>query len=181
MYKFCMTLLLASLSLVGCGEENITQEDKTEEFYEPLEYRSDNGIERRGQIPIGEDSYFKRTAEKQMRQSKYGETNRSYNNEFNNDESMKIVAEVNELKEVTLTQAFSTEDHIYIAVMVNPYDRRDHTITEKIQEKIEKMTNKPITIYTNNNNWDNMKDLNARVKASDAPKELKEKVLNFFK
>lgn len=84
-----------------------------------------------------------------------------------------IMEKVNELEEVTMTQAFTDDKKVYLAVMINPYDRRDQSIPKKVEAKVKEITDKPIIIYTNNNNWDHMKDLNARLKASQAPAQLK--------
>ncbi|ARI76943.1 YhcN/YlaJ family sporulation lipoprotein [Halobacillus mangrovi] len=186
MWRILLIMVLVG-PLVACnGEQEAADQnrdqDKSQEesFYEPLEYSSDKAIERRGKIPTGKDSYFKRTAEDEFRNSKYGQTNRSHDNVFNDEEAMAIMEKVNELEEVTLTQAYSTDDHVYVAVMVNPYDRRDQSVTEKVQAKVKEITDKPISIYTNNNNWDHMKDMNARLKASKAPDDLKKRIKDFF-
>ncbi|RWZ59956.1 hypothetical protein EQV77_01265 [Halobacillus fulvus] len=180
MWKETALVLCLGIGLIGCQSENGSLQDDSEDFYEPVQYKADEGIKRRGQIPTGEDSYFKRSAEDEFRHSRYDETNKAHDNDFNNEESMTIMEKVNELDEVTLTQAFANDDHVYIAVMINPYNRRDHSIPEKIRAKVEPLTDKPITIYTNNNRWDNAKDLNARLNATQAPEKLKEKIRNFF-
>ena len=87
---------------------------------------------------------------------------------------------VNELDEITMTQAFTTDDKAYIAVMINPYNNRDHTISERVRAKAQEVTDKKVVIWTNNNNWDNMKDVNARLKASKAPDEIRDRIVHFF-
>lgn len=180
MWKLIGVITLASVSLIACNAEETLDQEKNTEEYEPMEYRAGDGVERRGQIPTGKDSYFKRTAEKEFRDTKYEESSRGHDNAFNNEDAMEVVEKVNELKEVTLTQAFTTDDKVYIAVMVNPYDNRDHSISERVRKKASEVTNKQAVIWINNNNWDNMKDLNARLKASKAPEDIKERILNFF-
>lgn len=180
MWKLIGVLAFSSLTLMACNvDEALEPEEHTEE-YEPMEYRGDTGIERRGQIPTGKDSYFKRTAEKEFRDTKYKESSRARDNAFNNEDAMEVVEKVNELKEVTLTQAFTTDDKVYIAVMVNPYDNRDHTMSARVRAKAKEVTDKQAVIWINNNNWDNMKDLNARLKSSKAPDDIKERIAEFF-
>ncbi|MCA0969953.1 YhcN/YlaJ family sporulation lipoprotein [Halobacillus litoralis] len=181
MWKPATLSLLLALSLAACGSDETLDLEKNTDKYEPLEYRADEGIERRGQIPTGEDSYFKRSAEQDHLESKYQNTSRGRDNAFNNEDSMEIVEKVNELKEVTLTQAFTTNDKVYIAVMVNPYDYRNSTISERVQQKAEEVTDKQTVIWINNNKWDNYKDMNARLRASEAPDEIKDKIMHFFK
>ncbi|MGP4061583.1 YhcN/YlaJ family sporulation lipoprotein [Halobacillus sp. H74] len=183
MWKIIFMYLMVCTTLLACQAEDTAEPEPKEEesFYEPLEYRADEGVQRRGKIPTGKDSYFKRTAEEEFRNSRYNQTNRSHDNDFNNEDAMEIVEKVHELEEVTMAQAFSTDDHVYVAVMVNPYDRRDQSVPEKIQTKVEELTDKKVTIYTNNNNWDHMKDLNSRLKASQAPDRLKNQIRDFFK
>ena len=180
MWKILSIILLVSLTLMGCQSEESVEPQEEQSSYEPLGYKGEDGIDRRGQIPTGKDSYFKRTAEEEFRNSRYNQTNRSHDNDFNNEDAMAVVEKVHELEEVTLAQAYSTDDHMYVAIMVNPYDRRDQSIPKKVEEKVREMTDKKVTIYTNNNNWDHMKDLNARLKSSEAPDRLKERIRDFF-
>lgn len=180
MWKSMVVLLFASLMIVGCQSEEAKETKQEDPAYEPLGYGNDEGIERRGQIPTGKDSYFKRTAEEEFRNSRYNSTNRSHDNDFNNEDAMAVVEKVHELKEVTLAQAFSTDEHMYVAIMVNPDDRRDQSVPQRVEAKVRELTDKKVIVYTNNNNWDHMKDLNARLKASQAPDRLKEQIRNFF-
>ncbi|CDQ18123.1 Sporulation lipoprotein YhcN/YlaJ (Spore_YhcN_YlaJ) [Halobacillus karajensis] len=180
MWKIISIMMLASLLMIACQPEEVPESKEEDSPYEPLGYAEDGGTERRGNIPIGKDSYFKRTAEEEHRKSKYNETNRSHDNDFNNEDAMAVVDKVNELKEVTTTQAFSTDDHMYVAVMINPYDLRDDSIPKKIEEKVREVSDKKLTVYTNNNDWDNMKNFNSRVNSSEAPERLKERVREFF-
>ncbi|WP_226583343.1 YhcN/YlaJ family sporulation lipoprotein [Halobacillus litoralis] len=183
MWKSIATIACLSLLLIGCGTdetEKAAEPDERGDVYEPISYGNEGGIERRGQIPTGKDSYFKRTAEKEFRDAKYNATNRSHDNDFNNEDAMAVVEKVHELKEVTMAQAYSTDDYMYVAVMINPYDRRDQNIPKKIEDKVKEITDKKVTIYTNNNNWDHMKDMNARLKSSKAPDKVKERIRHFF-
>ncbi|MCA0982622.1 YhcN/YlaJ family sporulation lipoprotein [Halobacillus yeomjeoni] len=183
MWKLLLCLTIPALFLTACNQGNQEEAENKEEnvtFYQPLEYTEGEAIERRGKIPTGKDSYFKRTAEEENRNAKYNKTNRSHDNDFNNEDAMAILDNINELKEVTMSQVFTTEDKVYVAVMINPYDRRNHSIPGKIQSKVEELTDKKVIIWTNNNNWDNMKDLNARLKASQAPEKVKNRIREFF-
>ncbi|SFJ17010.1 Sporulation lipoprotein YhcN/YlaJ (Spore_YhcN_YlaJ) [Halobacillus dabanensis] len=180
MWRILSVAFLVSLTLLGCQAEDSKELQEEKSSYEPLGYEEDGGIDRRGKIPTGKDSYFKRTAEEEFRKSQYNQTNRSHDNDFNNEDAMAVVEKVHELDEVTMAQAFSTDDHMYVAIMVNPYDRRDQSITEKVEGKVREMTDKKITIYTNNNDWDHRKNLNSRLKASEAPDRLKERIRHFF-
>jgi|GEM_PF-5226677 len=180
MWKYFMVLMFTVLLMAGCSAQPNEKAEEETTYYEPITYGGDPGIKRRGQIPTGEDSWFKRTAEEEFRNSKFKETNRGHDNAFNNEESMVIMEKVNELEEVTMTQAFTDDKKVYLAVMINPYDRRDQSIPKKVEAKVKEITDKPIIIYTNNNNWDHMKDLNARLKASQAPAQLKSEIREFF-
>ncbi|MBA2173469.1 YhcN/YlaJ family sporulation lipoprotein [Halobacillus locisalis] len=181
MWRMIFVILFFSFTLVACNNnEEATDTGDNNDQYEPLQYGADEGIERRGQIPTGKDSYFKRTAEEEFRNSRYGQTNQSHDNAFNNEDAMDIMEKVNELDEITMTQAFTTDDKAYIAVMINPYNNRDHTISERVRAKAQEVTDKKVVIWTNNNNWDNMKDVNARLKASKAPDEIRDRIVHFF-
>lgn len=181
MWKIVSILMLTSIIMFACQADE-TAEPKEEESspYQPLGYAQDGAIERRGQIPTGKDSYFKRTAEEEFRNAKYGETNRSHDNDFNNEDAMAVVEKVNELKEITMTQAYSTDDKVYVAVMINPYDMRDETIPGKIEAKVKQVTDKDLIVYTNNSSWDQMKNFNSRQDTSEAPKKIRERMRNFF-
>ncbi|MCP3025554.1 YhcN/YlaJ family sporulation lipoprotein [Halobacillus sp. A5] len=181
-YKIgCLFLLVLALS--GCTNDvpDKTEESQSEELYQPIEYSEDEGKKEGSQIPTGEDQFFKRSSQDEMRESKYSETTRGHDNSFNNEESMAITQEVNELKEVTMTQAFTNGEKAYVAVMVNPYDWRDEDIEEKVLEKAEGVTDLPVVVYTNINSWDKKKDENARRAADEAPDKVRERIRDFFK
>lgn len=180
MWKIIGVLLAACLFSACQSEEAREPEGTSDEIYEPISYGGVEDTERSGRIPTGKDSYFKRTAEKDFRNARYGETNRSHDNDFNNEDAMAVVEKIHEIKEVTMAQAYSTDDAMYIAVMINPTDRRDTDVTEKIKQKAGELTEKKLTIYTNNNNWDHMKDLNARLNAAEAPDSVKKRIREFF-
>ncbi|MFQ3542646.1 YhcN/YlaJ family sporulation lipoprotein [Halobacillus rhizosphaerae] len=182
MWKITVMLMIMCLPLIACNakEPKETGENQGESLYQPLEYSGEKEETKKSRIPIGEDSYFKRSAEEEFNKAQYGKTNQAHNNDFYNEESIAITKAVNKFDEVTMTQAFETDDQVYVAVMLNPSDYRDRTIANKIRKKVEGMTDKPVTLYTNTSNWDQMKDLNSRLKASQAPDKLKENIKNFF-
>ncbi|GGF06940.1 hypothetical protein GCM10010954_01760 [Halobacillus andaensis] len=172
-----------ALLLSACGNDipDKVNESQSDELYQPIEYTEDDGKKEGNQIPTGEDQYFKRTSQDEMRETKYSKTNRSHDNAFNNEESMAITQEVNELKEITMTQAFTNGEKAYVAVMVNPYDWRDEDIEEKILEKAQAVTDLPVVVYTNINSWEKKKDVNARRAADEAPDKVRERIRDFFK
>lgn len=182
MWKCICMLTGCGIILMACSGDvpEKTEESQSEELYQPIEYTEDDGSVQSEEIPTGEDQYFKRSTQEENKETKYSETNRSHDNDFNNEESMLITQKVNELKEITLTQAFTNGEKAYVAVMINPYDRRDKDIEEKVMEKASTVTDLPIVVYTNINVWDQKKDDNARIKAAEAPKALQERIQQFF-
>ncbi|WP_101844426.1 YhcN/YlaJ family sporulation lipoprotein [Halobacillus sp. Marseille-P3879] len=183
MYRRCGLLIVMLATMGACTNDvpDKTEESQSEELYQPIEYTEDEGIPKGEQIPTGEDQFFKRSSQQEMRNSKYSKTTPGHDNAFNNEESMAITEEVNELKEVTMTQAFTNGEKAYVAVMLNPYDWRDEDIEEKVLKKAESVTDLPVVVYTNVNSWDKKKDENARKGADEAPDKIRERIRDFFK
>ncbi|WP_163526466.1 YhcN/YlaJ family sporulation lipoprotein [Halobacillus ihumii] len=180
MWKIIAVSLLSGMFLVACQADEPAETGKESYFYEPVEYGKEDAPKQEGKIPTGEENYFKRRADEEMRDTKYSETNRSHDNDFNNEDSMEITQAVNEFKEVTQTQTFTNGERVYVAVMINPHDRRNGKVIKKIRQKVEPMTDLPVTIYSNNSQWEDVKDLNARSKAQQLPENLREKIKQFF-
>ncbi|WP_179134030.1 YhcN/YlaJ family sporulation lipoprotein [Halobacillus massiliensis] len=181
MWKIYGIFAVAVLSMTACaGNDHVKENNVQEELYQPMEYTEDKGEKKGTQIPTGEDQYFKRSYQEEMKENKYSETTRSHDNPFNNEDAMIITEKVNELKEVTLTQTFTNGEKAYIAVKVNPADRRDKDIEEKIIKKAETVTDLPIVVYTNLNAWNQKKEEANRQKAAEAPEKIKQKVSDFF-
>ncbi|WP_173916023.1 YhcN/YlaJ family sporulation lipoprotein [Halobacillus sp. Marseille-Q1614] len=181
MWKIIGFLTIAALSLMACNQDVPEKEETAqEELYQPMEYSEDEGKKKGTQIPTGEDQYFKRSAQEEMKENKYSETTKSHDNPFNNEDAMLITEKVNELKEVTLTQTFTNGEKAFIAVKVNPTDRRDKDIEEKIIKKAETVTDLPIVVYTNINAWNQKKEEDNRRMATEAPEKIKQRISDFF-
>ncbi|MFD1018889.1 YhcN/YlaJ family sporulation lipoprotein [Thalassobacillus hwangdonensis] len=185
MYRWIGLLMVVSLFILGgCGQDDQAQEKQqndTENLYQPMKSGEQNDEVETPDPDYGNRPYHKRDETREIRNTQYGESNRSHDNGFYNEESLRITEAVNEIKEVTMTQAIATEDRIMVAVMINPYDQRDHSVAQKVRHKVEKMANgKKVYVYTNNNRWDHMKDLNARLKAEQAPGKVKEQINEFI-
>ncbi|UOR12175.1 YhcN/YlaJ family sporulation lipoprotein [Halobacillus amylolyticus] len=181
MWKIITISLLSGTFLSGCQAEEPAETGEGSYLYEPVEYGDKEAEDHDGRIPTGEDSYFKRRTDEEMRNTKYNESNRSHDNDFNNEDAMEITHAVNEFDEVTQTQTFTNGERVYVAVMINPYDRRNGQVVNKVREKVESMTDLPVIVYSNNSQWEDMKDMNARLKATQAPENIRERVTNFFK
>ncbi|MFD2926093.1 YhcN/YlaJ family sporulation lipoprotein [Halobacillus naozhouensis] len=180
MWKIIAISLMSGIFLVACQADGPAKTGNESYFYEPVEYGKEDAPKHEGKIPTGEENYFKRSTDEEMRDSKYSETNKSHDNDFNNEESMEITQAVNELTEVTQTQAFTNGERVYVAVMINPHDRRNGNVIKEVRQKVESMTDLPVTVYSNNSQWEDMKDLNARLKAQQMPKNLRERIKQFF-
>ncbi|UOQ93855.1 YhcN/YlaJ family sporulation lipoprotein [Halobacillus shinanisalinarum] len=181
MWKMITMFLLICIFLIACQAEEPAETGEGNYLYEPVEYGGNEAQDHDGRIPTGEDSYFKRRTDEEMRNTKYNESNRSHDNDFNNEDAMEITHAVNEFDEVTQTQTFTNGERVYVAVMINPYDRRNGKVVNKIRQKVETMTDLEVVVYSNNSQWEDVKDMNARLKATQAPENIKEKVTNFFK
>ncbi|WP_181349703.1 YhcN/YlaJ family sporulation lipoprotein [Thalassobacillus sp. CUG 92003] len=180
MVKILLTMFSMLVLISGCGNDEAQENEKDNELYQPIEYRASEK-EDEGTIPYGNNRYQKRAERDEIRDSLYKETNRSHDNDFYNEESLQISEAINEIPEVTMTQAFSTDERVMIAVMIEPYKRRQNDIDDKIRAKAKEIVpDKKIVVYTNNSHWDQMKDLNARLKATKAPEDVQRKIKAFF-
>ncbi|MBM7554635.1 YhcN/YlaJ family sporulation lipoprotein [Thalassobacillus pellis] len=166
----------------GCNTADETRQEDQQNIYESVTDDREQGVQQDYRPRHGAPNLFKQEEEEEMKNAEHEKTNRGHDNDFYNEQSLAITREVNEMKEVVMTQAIATENRVMVAVMLDPYSRRDRSVKRLIRERVDAMTDvEEIYVYTNYSKWDEMKNLNARVRAAQAPEKVKEEINQFLK
>ncbi|WP_249870983.1 YhcN/YlaJ family sporulation lipoprotein [Oceanobacillus saliphilus] len=104
-----------------------------------------------------------------------------YSDVFTNEESIRISEELAKQKDIIQAQVASTEDRIIVAVMLR--EHFDHHVAHKIEDEVRKIvpdSDKQIIVYTDDIQWDRMKNIDARLGARETGYELGNILEEFF-
>ncbi|SEA94602.1 Sporulation lipoprotein YhcN/YlaJ (Spore_YhcN_YlaJ) [Thalassobacillus cyri] len=168
--------------MTGCNTEEAQENSKQNNVYDPLETTEKNNDTESNELRRGAPNRIKREAEEDMRNTTYNMSDRAHNNEYYNEQSMAITRSINELPQVSTSTAFATEDRVLVGVVPTIYGRKDHNLKNLVREKVAEVTEeKNVVIYMNHSDWEELRDLNARVRAEKAPEKVKGEINKFLK
>lgn len=168
--------------MTGCNTEEAQENSKQNNVYDPLETTEKNNGTESNELRRGAPNRIKREAEEDMRNTTYNISDRAHNNEYYNEQSMAITRSINELPQVTTSTALATEDRVLVGVVPTIYGRKEHNLKNLVREKVAEVTDeKNVVIYMNHSDWEELRDLNARVRAEKAPEKVKEEINKFLK
>lgn len=98
---------------------------------------------------------------------------------FTNEQSKEIANHLMKHQDIKAAQVAVTDEKIVVGVMLN--DHGNHNITTDIKKEVRKLEpNKTIVVYTDDNNWDRMSNLKARLKQSNLPDDIKDNMKELF-
>ncbi|MFG6114198.1 YhcN/YlaJ family sporulation lipoprotein [Halobacillus sp. MO56] len=183
MWKKPITGLFAiGILMAGCNTEEAQENSKQNNVYDPLETTEKNNDTDSNELRRGAPNRLKREAEEDMQNTTYNITDRAHDNEYFNEKSMKITRSINELPQVTTSNVIATKDHVLVGVIPTPYGRKNHNLKNLVREKVAEVTDEQdVVIYMNHSDWEELKDLNARVRAEKAPDRVKEEINKFLR
>ncbi|WP_051353129.1 YhcN/YlaJ family sporulation lipoprotein [Thalassobacillus devorans] len=169
--------------MTGCNTDESRENTTQNNVYDPLETtEQQNNDTDRNETRRGAPNKLKREAEKDMQNTTYNITDRAHDNDYFNEKSMEITRSINELPQVTTSRAIATKERVLVGVVPTPYGRKDHNLKNLVRKKVAEITDeKDVVIYMNHSDWEELKDLNARVKAEKTPERVKEQINNFLR
>ncbi|WP_157724854.1 YhcN/YlaJ family sporulation lipoprotein [Virgibacillus phasianinus] len=170
-------LLFAVLIAGGCangGNNEASDDDQIQS--QPLHYETKH--EQNERLDTGDQPQTQTEIEK-------GNVNRGDNTSgnntdvFTNEQSKEIADYLMKRRDIKLAQVAITDKKIVVAVMLN--DHSNHDITDGIESDVRKFDkNKTIVVYTDDNHWDRMSNLKARLKQSNFSDDLKDDMKRLF-
>ncbi|MFG6118961.1 YhcN/YlaJ family sporulation lipoprotein [Thalassobacillus sp. B23F22_16] len=168
--------------LAGCNTQETRQNDQDTNTYDPLETTEQGNSEtNKEELRRGAPNKIKREAEEDMRDTTYNISNRAHDNDFYNEKSMEVTRAVSELSEVSVARAIATDGRILVGVVPTPHAKDDHDLKNKVRNKVAEVSDeKDVVIHVNHSDWDEMKDLDARVRAEKAPEKVREEINKFI-
>ncbi|WP_158591724.1 YhcN/YlaJ family sporulation lipoprotein [Oceanobacillus halophilus] len=175
--------VMISIVMVACTNEDESSQSGSDYLHtQPIHYdtRQENN-ERMGtnEKSIGEQGGYPQSEQRGVNAADY---EGGYSDPFTNEETELISKKLKQQKDIIQAQVASTEDRIIVAVMLR--EHFDHNVTsdiddiEKQVKKIVPNTEKQIIVYTDDVQWDRMKNLNARYKSGKNGDELFNNFLN---
>lgn len=98
---------------------------------------------------------------------------------FTNEQSKQIANHLMNRRDIRVAQVAVTDDKVVVAVIL--VDHNDHEISTDIKKDVRKFEpDKTIVVYTDDNNWDRVNNLKARLKQSNLPNDVKDNIKQFF-
>lgn len=176
MYTIFILIIFIGTLLIGCTDDNTTNDQPSNnrtESVQPIHFEDQEMEESNQPESIGEQGGYI-----QSRQYGVNETRaNNYTDAFTNEESIRITESLRNRVDVVQAQVASTEDRIVVGVILK--EHADPDTGDKLVKHIERQledTDKEIIVYTDDIQWDRMKNLDSRLQA----KEMGEQVENLF-
>ncbi|WP_424474857.1 YhcN/YlaJ family sporulation lipoprotein [Oceanobacillus kimchii] len=176
MYNLFFSSIFFGTILMGCTDDNTTndqQNNNRTESVQPIHFE-DQEMENSNQPEsIGDQGGYI-----QSRQYGVNETRANhYTDAFTNEESIRLTESLRNRVDVVQAQVASTEECIVVGVILK--EHADPDTGDKLVKHIERQledNNKEIIVYTDDIQWDRMKNLDSRLQA----KEMGEQVEHLF-
>ncbi|WP_171038033.1 YhcN/YlaJ family sporulation lipoprotein [Aquibacillus sediminis] len=181
---YCMVMLVCAVQF-GCNtEENQTQPENIEETRnmsyhkgseqsdQPNDDQEYSHAKSRDQAL---DGYLTGMGDPDKESSRYTEG-------FYNEDTIKVMEEVNKFDEVDVTQALVSDDTVYISPMLNQkeYSVDTESILSDIHTRIKQMyPDKKVIVESDGIFWNKMRDLDARLQDAEDPKHARD-IINEF-
>ncbi|MGJ9457087.1 YhcN/YlaJ family sporulation lipoprotein [Oceanobacillus sp. CF4.6] len=177
--KNVMLFVLMIFIFAACnGEEQNTSEQSNEESVQPMHYDDKNRDIYNVQEPsIGQRGGYPQSEQKGVNSSDFSK----YSDAFTNEESIRITEELKKRKDIIQAQVASTDDRIIVAVMLR--EHFDRQIPDDIEENVREIvpqTDKEIIVYTDDIQWDRMKDFDARLQSKNMGEGMENVIEDLF-
>lgn len=179
MYVKRMFLFLFILIVTACSpNEQGASERTNNSSVQPIHFdKKQSDIYDNEEPSIGEQGGYPQSEQNGVNQADF----RNYSDAFTNEESLFITKELEKQKDIIQAQVASSEDRIVVAVMLR--EHVDHDMPQKIEEDVKELvpgTNKQIIVYTDDVQWNQMKNLDTRLKAKTIGDDLENTIKDLF-
>ncbi|WP_339228268.1 YhcN/YlaJ family sporulation lipoprotein [Oceanobacillus sp. FSL K6-2867] len=175
-----MCLIFLVVLLTGCNAGQETSEEQKSDMVQPIHFEpetDENNRYKSRQPSIGERGGYPQSKQEAANKSDFAH----YSDSFTNEESARITEELSKQKDIIQAQAASTEDRIVVSVILR--EHFNHDISHNIKEEVRKIvpnTDKQIIVYTDDIEWDRMKNLDARLQAKNNGDDLEAFIKELF-
>jgi len=179
MYVKSVIPLILITMMIACspteqGESNQTKDSSVQ----PMHFDKKQADIYDNQEPsIGEQGGYIQSEQRGVNQADFS----NYSDAFTNEESVHITRALEKQKDIIQAQVASLEDRIVVAVMLR--EHLDHDVSQRIEKDVKEIvpdTNKQIIVYTDDIQWDRMKNLDTRLKAKTVGDDLENSIKELF-
>ncbi|WP_085991795.1 YhcN/YlaJ family sporulation lipoprotein [Oceanobacillus senegalensis] len=160
---------------VGCTNQDENAQTNTDTLdTQPIHYDSKKEHESRNVSPNNPTAEQGRYPKGKQDMMDIG--NVDYQDPFVNEETQRITKELTKNRDIIQAQVASIDDRIIVAVMLRKHFNHDASNdSEAIKKEVEKMVpDKQIIVYTDDIQWDRMKNFNARYNAGKNGENIEE-------
>ncbi|WP_284139709.1 MULTISPECIES: YhcN/YlaJ family sporulation lipoprotein [unclassified Virgibacillus] len=157
-----MTLVITVL--VACdGDTSVKKTKENDSEAAPIHYETEQ--EQQERLGSHQSDKHERDAYPQQEEKSLngGDRTGSYTDKYTTEDGVRVADHLMNMKEVKVAQVAITKDKVIVAVRLA--EGVDPTIQKNIEREVSKfISDKPIVIYTDDNHWDRIRNMNSRFK-----------------
>jgi ABC-type Fe3+-citrate transport system substrate-binding protein len=174
-----LLLFMAACADTGEGESEMNEESPTQPIHYETEHEQKDRLNVRDQT-IGERSGYPQSTQENVNDANF---EGGYTDEYTNNRTEEIAEYLQQKQNIIQAQVAETDERIVVAVMLQERTNQNVDVSGSIEEEVRNIlpgTNKQIVVYTDDNYWDRMKNIDARWKARETGDDLGEMLDDFF-
>lgn len=160
-----MTIIFTTIALSACSSgQNAKQDANPPDHHQLVRYETQKEKQQRLQPEkpsIAEQGGYPQTEQKGVDSSYFS----NYTDPFTDEESLYLTRELQKRKDIIQAQVVSQEDRLLIGVLLPQHFDQDITLQE-LEDEVRRIlpeNEKEIIIYTNNAQWNYLKNKDARI------------------
>ena len=178
MLKNVILLILVMFVMAACNHGELETSEKRNDSVQPMHFdEKTRDIYDKQEPSIGEQGGYIQSEQKGANSSDFSK----YNDPFTNEETIRITEELVKQKDIVQAQVASTDERLIVAVMLR--ENLDRDIADDIEADVRKIvpeSDKEIIVYTDDVQWDRMKDFDARFGSKETDDNLDNMMKEFF-
>lgn len=172
-----VTLMIVTAGCANTNEEGMQKTSQDKPDTHPISYENEGN-----QKGTTQDNAV-RQQERQERINS-GQTDGNNVDIFTTEEAADISHQLRERTDVSQAQVATTKDRVIIGVMLSKNAKHftdDQQIIREIEQEVSSMIpEKEVVVYTDDAHWNQMKDLNAKAKQSNAGENIEDYIEKFL-
>ncbi|MFZ3576420.1 YhcN/YlaJ family sporulation lipoprotein [Virgibacillus sp. DJP39] len=159
----CLLFIVIVMTACSDGENSAADNNNNEPQSQPLNYENETEKNRRLGLrdqTIGEKGGYSQSDQKLINRGDVGANNKDI---YTNEKSQEIVKYLMDRHGIKVAQVAITDEKIIVAVMFDDRTGTNDAIADVIEKEVRKFdASKQIVVYTDQSNWEQVKDLKAR-------------------
>lgn len=171
--KLGLIILMLGAITACTNEPTDKAENGNQQSTQPIHYETEQ--EKRERLGTFAENGKKKYPQSEQKKGTEANFKNGYSDSFTNEETEMITRALKNKTQIVQAQVAATEDRIIVGVMLKDDVRQD--IGNEIKQEVKKLvpnSNKEIIVYTDEEHWNKMKNLDNRLKPKYNGEKLEE-------